>query len=104
MIGTKIVRCVSCGNEITVDKRASDKKCKCDACRVQKKIKVIKLKYCLYCNMPVHRASKFCSQQCKNDYMFDTYINEWKSGKVSGNYKNGVISDRVRQYVLEKNK
>ncbi len=32
-IGTKIVQCISCGKEIEVNKRASDKLCKCKDCK-----------------------------------------------------------------------
>lgn len=40
--GTKIVHCITCNKEIEVDKRASDKLCKCDECKNKRK----KCKYC----------------------------------------------------------
>jgi len=34
--GTKLVHCITCQKEIEVDKRASDKLCKCDECKKEK--------------------------------------------------------------------
>lgn len=100
--GTKKVNCINCNEEIIVDKRASDKKCKCDKCRTQKKS--VTLTHCLCCGdlIPKRKRAKFCSQKCKNLYTRNLYIMEWKNGNISGNQNNGVLSSIIRKYIFNK--
>jgi hypothetical protein len=65
---TKIVQCIDCGRDIEVDKRASNKQCKCDDCRKHNKYPVNKnLEYCINCGAKLTREQKmYCSKECQD--------------------------------------
>jgi len=47
---------------------------------------------------------KFCSNKCQAEYRYQTYINLWKKGRVTGNkgiFAKG-ISGHLKQYLLKK--
>ena len=46
---------------------------------------------------------KYCSRKCNKKYEYDNYIEEWKTGKISGGDSiRGKTSKQVRRYVFEK--
>jgi len=100
----KIVKCISCGKEIEVDKRASAKLCKCDDCRKYKKREREREKFCLFCNKKLENGqSKFCSRECSNEHRYNKVIKEWKDGKFDGSKSNGnSISNYIRKYIFKK--
>lgn len=103
--GTKIVHCIDCGKEIEVDKRASDKLCKCDNCRKSKKNKGNG--FCKNCGKENPKTSNFCSGKCLTEFKTKNKIELWKNKKISGNYKGKkslCLSSFVRRYIFEKNK
>ena len=101
---TKIVQCVTCGIDLEVDNRASNKMCKCDICRKHKKKKRETIN-CLVCGNPLKlNAKKFCSVTCSHKYISEQYISDWKNGLVDGNigkYKD-TLSKTIRRYLFEK--
>jgi len=98
--GVKDVECVDCGCVISVSKQASPKLCKCDSCRLQKKYDTSK--YCINCGNTTNRASLYCSNICKKEYLDSEFVSKWKSGEVSGNHADGQMSSRVRSYIFDK--
>lgn len=74
---TKIVKCITCGVEIEVDFRASDKMCKCDSCRKRTTLKQKTpkpKKFCLWCGVEV--KNKFCDRKCQKYYFWSLKKNE----------------------------
>jgi len=102
---TKLVHCIECQKEIEVDKRSSDKQCKCDGCRKYKKVK--KEDVCLVCGHKLDgRELKYCSYKCQRDYQFKQNIEKWKSGILSGNYIGNVslsVANFIKKYLFQKN-
>jgi hypothetical protein len=108
-IGTKIVKCITCKKEIEVDKRASDKQCKCEACRKYKKQNYNKIKkdviiyFCKNCNQKLSTKRSFCNDECFQEYRYNAYIENWKVGKVDGSKcSKTAISGYVRRYLWKK--
>ncbi len=73
--------------------------------RIRKKIpKYLEIK-CLYCNnyIGIH-ARKYCNTQCQNDYVYQSYIKQWKQGLINGTTGINVItlSGYIRRYLKDK--
>jgi len=62
----------------------------------------LKINYCITCNTPHYRKSKFCSIPCKIEYKYSQYINKWKSGEVDGLNGGVGISHYLRKYLFIK--
>jgi hypothetical protein len=60
--------------------------------------------FCKSCNSVLPTKRVYCSNKCQADFVYKTYIQQWKLGKVEGdrgiNAKN--ISQHIRRYILEK--
>ena len=96
--GTKKVKCITCGKEIEVDKRAYNTLCKCDDCRGYKKQK--NEEFCLNCGkIRIKKYSgKYCNLTCQAEYEYKQFIKNWKNGKVDGNKHRTYI----KKYLFEK--
>ena len=77
--GTKIVKCITCGKEIKVDIRASDKVCKCDNCK--KSSYKLRKKYYYNNGILIKKVCKICGQEecqrkdiCKKHRIFPSLI------------------------------
>ena len=61
---------------------------------------------CLNCGkeFPYNPTSKnkFCSNKCQRDFSYNSFIEEWKKGEVSGTVNKYSLSKRVRRYLFEK--
>ena len=114
--GTKIVKCIQCSIEIEVDKRASDKLCKCDNCRKSKKYNQknkIKKKKSKTSKKKRNYFTKKCRCgkylyfnnktgqciDCYNENLYNDYIQKWLSDGI-----NIVGSPRssIRKYILKR--
>jgi len=104
---TKIVNCITCGQILCVDKRASDKMCKCDICRKEKikKSERINRTTCIVCGDKLkENAKKYCSVSCSHKYYSLSYIDRWKRGLETGSIgKHGdTIAKPLRRYLFDK--
>lgn len=60
---------------------------------------------CLTCNKETARPSyKYCSNKCQRDYQYNSYIQDWLDGKVSGLQRLGVVSRHIKRYLRDKYK
>ena len=53
-------------------------------------------------NEPARSFYKYCSNKCQSRYQRDLYIQNWKSGKISGLQTTGIVSVLVKKYLREK--
>ena len=60
-------------------------------------------KPCLHCGgEPASSLYKYCSNQCQLAYQHESYIKEWKMGRVDGLQSIGVVSIHVKKYLRKK--
>lgn len=58
---------------------------------------------CLNCGKETARFGyKYCSNLCQNEYQYQTYVDKWKSGKISGLQCIGVVSVHIKKYLRRK--
>jgi len=58
---------------------------------------------CLNCGGEPSRATyKYCSNACQIEYQYKVYIEDWKSGRVSGLQNPGIVSRHVKKYLRRK--
>jgi len=56
---------------------------------------------CEYCSNVI-KNGKYCGYRCKINNEYEVYIKKWKNGEVDGMKKGFVISNYVRNYILNK--
>ena len=55
---------------------------------------------CLVCGKEPARAGyKYCSNACQIKYQYDSYIENWKSGRIRGLQGIGIVSSYVKRYL-----
>lgn len=60
-------------------------------------------KGCLYCGKPVNnRHNKYCSLECKNEFVYKQNVEAWKEHKINGGEVDGTPKSFVRRYMFEK--
>jgi hypothetical protein len=60
-------------------------------------------KRCLNCGKEPRRAGyKYCTNACQVEYQYSLYIQDWKSRKVTGLLRIGVVSRHIKRYLREK--
>lgn len=58
---------------------------------------------CRACGVDTTRAGyKYCSNLCQRNYEYNSYIKDWKNGKVSGLMSLGLVSRFVKRYLRDK--
>lgn len=58
---------------------------------------------CPVCGKEPYRSYyKYCSNACQQKYQSTLYINNWKSGKISGLQSLGIVSKQVKRYLRDK--
>ena len=58
---------------------------------------------CLNCGEEPSRAGyKYCSNVCQLAYQHESYIMDWKAGKIVGLSRLGTVSSHVKRYLREK--
>ena len=58
---------------------------------------------CLYCGEEPARAYyKYCSNACQLKFQHESFIENWKAGKVSGLSGLGIVSVYVKRYLRDK--
>lgn len=60
---------------------------------------------CIACGKWIQRKStKYCSLKCQQTHQYQTYINDWKLGKVDGNkgIKTQILSAHIKRYLNKK--
>lgn len=60
---------------------------------------------CLNCNgIPRREGYKYCSNQCQQDYSYNSYIKRWKQGIVSGSIgiTTKILSGHLKRYLRGK--
>ena len=58
---------------------------------------------CLVCGEEPARAKyKYCSNTCQLEYQYQSYISEWKAGKVVGLQTTGTVSPYIKRYLRRK--
>ena len=60
---------------------------------------------CLHCSKTLNKKiNKYCSNQCQSDYVYQTYITDWKAGNNDGS--RGIvtmnISEHIKRYLVQK--
>jgi len=45
---------------------------------------------------------KYCSNACQIEYQYQSYISDWKSGKVIGLQGLGIVSSHIKKYLRRK--
>lgn len=59
---------------------------------------------CLNCKKDlINRQTKYCSNQCQQQYQYFLYIENWKNGIESGMGGQFGLSHHIKHYLLEKN-
>ena len=63
--------------------------------------------FCLNCGKKIEnpygsKTNKFCSTECRKEFVQKKYIERWKNGEESGLKGKYALSERIRQYLLEK--
>ncbi len=60
-------------------------------------------KKCLLCSKEASRPGyKYCSNACQINYQYQSYIKKWKSGKVNGLQRIGIVSRYIKRYLRKK--
>lgn len=60
---------------------------------------------CLYCGSKTARITyKYCSNACQLEYQYESYIKQWKLGKVKGLQGLGIVSAYIKKYLRIKYK
>ena len=62
---------------------------------------------CLFCKkLLTKKVNKYCSNQCQSDYLYVSYIKNWKAGTTNGS--RGIvtmnISEHIKKYLVQKYK
>ena len=63
------------------------------------------MKTCLRCGKPLtteQRHNIYCSHECSTKYQQERKINAWLNGDSNGTIANGVLSETIRQYLIER--
>ena len=63
--------------------------------------------FCLNCGKKIEnpyasKTNKYCSIECRKEFFQKEYIERWKNGEESGLKGKYILSERIKQYVLEK--
>jgi Zn finger protein HypA/HybF involved in hydrogenase expression/endogenous inhibitor of DNA gyrase (YacG/DUF329 family) len=62
--------------------------------------------FCASCgtSLSSRYQTKFCSNKCQFDYRYKIFINNWKTGQVSGGVgiSTRILSGHLRRYLFEK--
>ena len=98
--------CRCCGKEFTVnirtwhERKHSRRYCS-RHCAHTRESKYLQPNLCKYCGKVTFKKTyKWCSQECRTEYIHKEYIRKWLSGEKSGN-SSQHISPHVRRYMLE---
>lgn len=60
-------------------------------------------KKCLNCGKETFRANyKYCSNACQIEYQYQSYIQKWKAGEISGLQGLGIVSAHIKRYLRRK--
>jgi hypothetical protein len=58
---------------------------------------------CLMCALePARPIYKYCSNACQLEYQYCRYVEEWKSGRVSGLNTCGIVTAPVKRFLRNK--
>ena len=58
---------------------------------------------CLACGKEPDRPSyKYCSNKCQLEYQRNSYIKEWKAGRVKGLNTLGLVTTPIKRYLRDK--
>ena len=60
-------------------------------------------KPCLVCGKEPERARyKYCSNACQLEFQFQSYIKNWRAGKVTGLQSIGTVNPYIKRYLRRK--
>ena len=58
---------------------------------------------CLSCKKETSRPRyKYCSNVCQLEYQYQSYVREWRNGKVNGLQGLGIVSRHIKRYLRRK--
>ena len=58
---------------------------------------------CPTCGKETPRARyKYCSNACQQEYQYQSYIQEWKRGRIHGLQSLGLVSKYIKRYLRKK--
>ena len=57
---------------------------------------------CLFCGKSLTKSAKYCNNTCQANHRYNSYINDWKNGKVNGLKGKYQVSNYIRKYLLIK--
>lgn len=58
---------------------------------------------CLFCGATLkNKRSKYCNNKCQCKYVYEKYICDWKSGRISGLRGKYGISNHIKRYLFDK--
>lgn len=97
--------CLYCGKELSGRRRKKFCNHSCAASYNNKGITrngIHRDQYCLYCGKKIKYPHKFCNLNCSARYKYEQWVVRWKNGEENGLSGKYGLSDRVRQYLMEK--
>lgn len=60
-------------------------------------------KKCLSCGKETSRPGyKYCSNACRAEYQYQSYVKKWKAGEISGLVSLGIVSHYIKRYLRRK--
>src|SRR3989338_9864231 len=60
-------------------------------------------KPCLVCGKePARSFYKYCSNACQIEFQFQSFIKDWKAGKVTGLQSMGTVNPHIKRYLRRK--
>jgi hypothetical protein len=51
---------------------------------------------------PARSFYKYCSNACQHEFQYQTFIEKWKRGELSGLNSMGLVTDSIKRYLREK--
>lgn len=62
-----------------------------------------KITNCLNCGQETPRSGyKYCCNACQMAYQYNSYVKQWKDGKIRGLSAIGTVSRQIKRYLREK--
>lgn len=92
--------CKTCGTIIPYKQRENDF-CNQSCAAVKTNTQRKRFNKCLFCGKKIPFNNKYCNNRCQNEYRYQTNIEKWKNGEISGSEQSGY-SSFVKRYLKEK--
>jgi len=95
-------QCLQCLKQISYKHRRNKFCSSSCAAKFNHTLRPVK-KICLFCGKVLqNKQKKYCSKECKRDFDFRQYIDEWKCGQRTGLELSGVVTPPIKRFLREK--